>query len=195
MKPQITNSLWFAQINTDGTSLACSESIMNKVEIIFVILAIAVVALDVIVRLVIAPHRRDKFLETLLDSMTGPEAADSTARAPHAAAALDDALAESLLRHFEHSAISRRILAALTADSDGIRESEVFAHVNRQLAHVGKRALPAAVVRRVVIMLMRADLVTLRGGRLELTTGGKRLHALLEVRSTVTMPAPSFVSP
>jgi len=168
---------------------------MSKVEIIFIIIVVVVVALDVIVRLVVVPRRRDMFVEALLDSMTEPESAGQAARFPQAAAALDDSLAESLLRHFEHSATSRRVLAAFTLESDGMRESEILSAVNRKLVHLRKRELPAAVVRRVLIILMRADLAELNGERLELTTAGKRLHALLEMRSTEAMPAPAFVSP
>lgn len=179
-----------------GTRLAKNGSIMSEVGIISVTIAIvAIVTLDIIVRLVAAPHRRDKYLEGLLDSMTEAEPADQMSRAPHASAALDDSLAESLLRHFEQSATSRHVLAALTTRTGGMPEAEVLAAVNRELAHLRKRELPAAVVRKVVMILMGADLAAVRQGRLELTTPGKRLHALLQVRSTEVTPTPAFVSP
>ena len=169
---------------------------MSEVGIILGIIAILTVAMiDIIVRLVIAPRRRDKFLENLLESMTEPEPADQMSRAPHASAALNDSLAESLLRHFEQSATSRHVLAALTSRTSGMHESEVLAAVNRELAHLRKRELPAAVVRKVVMILMGADLAALSQGRLELTTAGKRLHALLQVRSTDGTPATVFASP
>jgi len=195
IEARIANCSHFAPNKTGGTRLACNQSIMSKIEIILTLTVIVVVTLDTIVRLVVVPHRRDKFVETLLDSMTEPEPPDQTARLPHASAALDDSLAESLLRHFEHSATSRRVLAAFTLESDGMRESEILSAVNRKLVHVRKRELPAAVVRRALIILIRANLAELNGERLELTTSGKRLHALLEVRSTGAMPAPAFVSP
>lgn len=179
-----------------GTRLAKNGSIMNEVGIILGIIAIIAVAiLDIIVRLVITPHRRDKYVENLLESMTESEPADPVSRAPHASAALDDSLAESLLRHFEQSATSRHVLAALTTRTSGMHESEVLAAVNRELANLRKQELPAAVVRKVMMILMGADLATLRQGRLELTTAGKRLHALLQVRSTEAAPASAFVSP
>lgn len=169
---------------------------MNDIGIILGIIAIvAVVMLDIIVKLVVAPRRRDKYVESLLDSMTEVEPAGQTARAPHASAAVDDLLAESLLRHFEQSATSRHVLAALTAATGGLPESEVVTAVNRELAHLRKRELPAAVVRKVVMILMGADLAALRQGRFELTTAGKRLHALLQTRATETAPASAFVSP
>lgn len=179
-----------------GTRLAKNRTIMSEVGIILGIIAIVAVAmLDIIVRLVITPHRRDKYLEGLLESMTEAEPADQVSRAPHASAALDDSLAESLLRHFEQSATSRHVLAALTTRTGGMHESEVLAAVNHELASLRKRELPAAVVRKVVMILMGADLAALRQGRLELTTAGKRLNALLQVRSTELTPAPAFVSP
>ena len=55
---------------------------MNEVEIILGIVAIVVVAVaDIVVRLRIAPRRRDKFLEDLLESMTGPEPAGRVSQA------------------------------------------------------------------------------------------------------------------
>jgi hypothetical protein len=127
--------------------------------------------------------------------MTEAEPADQMLRAPHASAALDDSLAESLLRHFEQSATSRHVLAALTSRTNGMDEAEVLGAVNRELAHLHKQELPAVVVRKVVMILMGADLATLRQGQLELTTAGKRLHALLQVRSTAVPSAPAFASP
>ena len=169
---------------------------MNEVGIILGISAIIAVALlDIIVRLMVAPRRREKFLENLLDSMVEPEPANQLPPAPHASAALDDSLAESLLRHFEQSATSRHVLAALTSRAGGMPEAEVLAAVNGQLVRRRKRELPAAVVRRVVMILRGAELAALHQGRLELTIAGKRLHALLQVRSTDTTPASAFVSP
>lgn len=169
---------------------------MSEVGIILGVLAIiAVTLLDIIVRLVVAPHRRDQYLEDLLESMTEPEPTNEKSRTPHASAALDDSLAESLLRHFEQSATSRHVLAALTTRPGGMRESEVLAAVNRELARLRKRELSAAVVRKVALILMGANLAALHQGRLELTTSGKRLHALLQVRSTGATPAPAVVSP
>lgn len=168
---------------------------MNEFGIIVGIIAIvAVIAADIIVRLVIAPHRRDKWTESLLDSMIESESAVWIAPPFPALAGLDDGLSESLLRHFEQSATSRQVLAALAFRTGGMHESEVHAVVNRQLIRLRKRELPASVVRRVVMILMGADLAVLRQGRLELTTAGKRLHALLGVRSAEVLPAAPFAS-
>jgi len=168
---------------------------MNEFGIILGVIAIvAVVAADIVVRLVIAPHRLDKWIESLLDSMIEPESAVRDERLP-VAACLDEVLGESLLRHFEQSATSRQVLAALAFRPNGMHESEVQQTVNGFLAQKHKRELPAAVVRKVVMSLMEADLTALRKGKLQLTTAGNRLYALLEVRSGEASPSPAFASP
>ena len=47
---------------------------MNDTGIILCVVAIAAIAVDGIVRLVIAPRRREKFMEELLDCIVEPEA-------------------------------------------------------------------------------------------------------------------------
>lgn len=169
---------------------------MNEFGIIVGIIAIvAVIAADIIVRLVIAPHRRDKWTESLLDSMIEPESAVRDGRLFPTAACMDEALGESLVRHFEQSAISRHVLAALAFRTDGMHESEVQRAVNGMLAQERKRELPTLAVRKVVMILMGADLAALRQGKFQLTTPGKRLHALLEARSTEALPLAAFASP
>lgn len=168
---------------------------MNEFGIIVGIIAIVAVAADIIVRLVIAPHRRDKWTESLLDSMIEPEPAVRDERLFPTAACVDEALGESLVRHFEQSATSRQVLAVLAFRTGGMHESEVQQAVNGMLAQERKRELPAAVVRKVMMLLMGANLAALRQGNLQLTTAGKRLHALLEVRSTEALPAAAFASP
>lgn len=162
--------------------------------LIGVIALVAVVAADILVRLVIAPHRRDRWTESLLDSMIESKADAREQPILPAAASLDDALGESLVRHFEQSATSRQVLAALAFRAGGTHESEVLTVVNQQLARSRRRELPAAVVRKVMMILMGADLAALRQGRLELTVAGKRLHALLEVRAADGLPSAAFAS-
>jgi hypothetical protein len=70
-------------------------------------------------------HRRDKWTESLLDSMIEPEAAVRDGRLFPTAACLDEALGESLVRHFEQSAIARHVLATLAFRTDGMHEAEV----------------------------------------------------------------------
>lgn len=168
---------------------------MNEIGIILVTIAIAVVATDIVIRLWLAPHRRDRWTETLLDSLIESESADRPAgQVLPATACLDDVMGESLLRHFEQSATSRHVLAALAFRRDGLPESEVFAVVNQALASARKRELPATVLRKVVMVLMGANLAALRQGKFKLTVAGKRLHALLEVRSVAPLPSYAFAS-
>lgn len=184
------------RVGAGGTRLAKNEGIMSEVGIILGIVIILVVAVaDIIVRLRIAPHRRDKFLEDLLDSMTEPEPAEKMGRTPQASMGLDDSLVESLLRHFEMSATSRHILTALALQTEGMNEPEVLSAVNHQLANQRRQELPAAVVRKIVMILMRADLTTIRQGKLEITNAGRHLHTILVSRSTGAAPASAFASP
>ena len=169
---------------------------MSEVGIILGIVVIVVVAVaDIIVRLRIAPRRRDKFLEDLLESMTEPESAEQMERMPQASMGVDDSLVESLIRHFELSAISRHVLAALALRTEGMSEPEVVAAVNHQLARQRRRELPATVVRKIVMILMGADLTTIRQGKLEITNAGRHLHTILQARSTAAAPAAAFASP
>lgn len=169
---------------------------MNEFGIIVGIIAIvAVIVADIIIRLVIAPHRRDKWMESLLDSMIEPESAIRDERLFPTAACVDEELGESLVRHFEQSAISRQVLAALAVRTDGMHESEVQQAVNGMLAQERKRELPTAVVSKIVMILMGANLAARRQGKLQLTIAGKRLHALLEVRSSEALPSAAFASP
>lgn len=168
---------------------------MSEVGIILGIVAIVVVALDIIARLIIAPRSRDKFLENLLESMTEPEPAEQRERVPQSSMRLDDSLAESLIRHFELSATSRHVLAALALRTEGMSEPEVLSAVNHHLARQRRRELPAAVVRKIVMILMGADLTALRQGRLEITNAGRHLHTILHARSSGAAPASAFASP
>jgi|EBPBio282013_DNA_FD.fasta_scaffold17183_1 hypothetical protein len=169
---------------------------MNEVGIILgIFVIVVVVAADMIVRLRIAPSRRDKFLEDLFESMTEPEPAEHMSQVNHAPTVLDHSLVESLLRHFELSAISRQILAALALRTVGMSEPEVVSAVNHQLARQRRQELPAAVVRKVIMILMGADLTALRQGQLEITNAGRHLHTILQERSTAATPAVSFASP
>lgn len=169
---------------------------MNEFGVIVgIVVLVAVVVADIIIRLVIAPHRRDQWTLSLLDSLIESAPAARNARSLPAAAGMDEVLGESLLLHFEQSATSRKVLAALASHAEGLHESEVQTAVNGLLTRERKRELPVAVVRKIVMILMGADLAALRRGRLELTVAGKRLHALLEVRSTDGLPSAAFASP
>ena len=161
---------------------------MNDTGIILAIVAVVAVAVtDIIVRLRIAPRRRDKFVEELLESMTEPE--PNLQGEAQASTQMDVSLLETLLRYFELSATSRQILAALAHRTDGLSEPELLSAVNHGLAARGRRELPAGVVRKIVSLLLRADLTELRQGKLELTNVGRHLHTILQAPSTTERQA------
>ena len=172
------------------------ENIMNEFgTIIAIAVIVCVVAADILVRLVIAPHWRDRFLEELMDNLVEPEPSVVT-DGESQFTLLDETINESLLRHFEQSVTSRKVLDALADKPGALREHEVVAVLNRQLADGHKRPLPTAVVRRIVMILMGSNLVRLHRGRLEITEAGKRLGALLHARTMQRNVAGSaFVSP
>ena len=159
------------------------------------IFAIVVVVADAIARLVVAPRRRDTFLEGLMDTLiethaptqgTGPAPVDTTSIKQ---------LGENLLRHFEQSAISRSVLEVLAIRDEGLNEIGVFDAVNHALTKKHKRELSHTVIRKIMMVLMRADMVTLRQGSLRLTDAGRQLNALLQTRATSSPPPLAFVSP
>jgi len=183
-----------ARLSTGGTPLAKTLNVMNGTEIILCLVALALVVLDVIVRLGTWRHSKDKWLEELLDSLVEPETATEVSIPHRPEPESVGRLGEHLFRHFQQSAVSRNVLAVLAARKGRMRENEVLAAVNRQLQARGRRELPAAVVRKVVTILMGADLVALRKGALEITSAGSELNVLLQPRAAAVPPAPVFVS-
>lgn len=170
---------------------------MSEVLIILstIVIIAAVIVLSVMARQALAPLRRDSYLISLFGSIAEADSANQMSQAPHTSVSVDDSLAESLLRHFEQSLTSRYVLMVLTSATNGMQESELLVAVNRQLSRLRKRKLPAAVVRKVAMILMGANLAALHQGKLKLTVAGRRLHALLQVRSEMQTGAPAFVSP
>ncbi len=167
---------------------------MIVTEIILCVAALGLIALDIIVRLGTARHSKDKWLEELLDTLVEPEIATDVSMADHPEPESVGRLAEHLFRHFQQSAVSRNVLAVLAARKGRMHENELLAALNRQLQARGRRDLPAAVVRKVVTILMGADLVALRKGALEITSAGSELNVLLQPRAAAVPPAPVFVS-
>lgn len=158
---------------------------MNLAEIILCVTAIVVVAADIIVRLMIAPHRNHKFIEDLCDGITELQPATELKAMDRAAEPTVGRLEESLLRHFEQSTVSREVLKTLASQARGMSEAEVLAAVNHRLAQKRRRELRAAIVRKVVMILMGADFVVLRDGSLWITDVGKHLNACLHRRNQV----------
>lgn len=166
---------------------------MSEIGITLGMIAIVVVAMaDIIVRLRIGPHRRDEFLEDLLESMTEREPVEQLERAPQAATRLDDSLIESLVRYFELSATSRYILNTLALRTEGMSESEVLSAVNNHLASQRRRELPEAVVQKVAKLLTRTGLTARHDGKFEITNAGRHLYSVLQARSTRSTPAAAF---
>lgn len=155
---------------------------MNLSEIILLLLAVAAIGVDILVRLVIAPHRRDQMLTEMLDNLIEPDLASAPAvLRPELTHSLDQ-LGGNLLRYFEQAAVSRNILETLAVCENGLSEKAVLAAVNHQLEERRKRALPETVVRKVMMILMGADFVVLKEGSLRITEAGRMLHTALRAR-------------
>ena len=152
-----------------------------NMELLLITIAIVVVAADVLVRLVLLPNRRDKFIGELLDNLMEPAAATESVPGAEQALVLPLDLREPLLRHFEKSTASRQILRTL-ANGQGMTQKELSAALNQSLAEKGKPPLPLAVARRVAITLLQAGLVGIENGALRITELGRNLNLLLDGR-------------
>lgn len=167
---------------------------MNEAVIFLCVVAIAVVAADAIVRLVLAPRSRDAFLEKLIDTLIETDAATQGATRDHSDARSIEQLSENLLRHFEQSAISRNVLEVLAIRDEGLNEIGILEAVNHRLVEKHKRELPQTVIRKIVMVLMGADMIALRNGSLQITDAGRQLNALLQARVTCGQPSAAFAS-
>lgn len=78
---------------------------------------------------------------------------------------------------------------------EGLNETEILEAVNHGLAQKQKHELPQTVIRKIMMVLMRANMVALRQGSLRLTDAGRQLNALLQTRATSSPPPLAFVSP
>ena len=168
---------------------------MNEPIIILCVFAIVVVVADAVVRLVLAPRRRDRFLEGLMDSLIAAGGATQDPKAGPADAIPIEQLSDNLFRHFEQSATSRSVLEVLAIRNEGLNETGIVEAVNHGLAQKQNRELPQAVVRKIIMVLLRADMIALRQGSLRLTDAGRQLNALLQTRAARSRPSLAFVSP
>ena len=155
---------------------------MNIAEIILILVAVGLVAADIAVRLIIAPRNRDRWVGELLDVLHEPQPDVEAAPAIAPKLLPSESLGESLLRHFTQSSLSCRIVEILAANGSGMHEAEIAAAANAQLAEKNRRPMPEAAVRKVVMILMGADFVSLRHGQLSLTHLGRQLHQVLVER-------------
>lgn len=86
---------------------------MNEPIIILCVFAILVVVASVVVRLALAPRRRNLFLESLMDILIETDRATQDTKPGHAEAISIEQLSDNLFRHFERSTISRNVLGGL----------------------------------------------------------------------------------
>src|SRR5688572_21621221 len=94
------------------------RTIMDQQNIYLVIVAIAIVALDIFVRLYHSRERRDGFYKSLLEMQAG-----LAARKPVPATTpsnVDDSLSRALLAYFQQSFTSRQVIGALATSVDGV---------------------------------------------------------------------------
>jgi len=155
---------------------------MNIAEIVLVIAGVCILAADIAVRLVIAPHNKDRLVEDLLNILHEPHPVSNAVPGLAPTHLPSESLGEGLLRHFTQSWLSCRIVATLAASDAEMRESDIVAEINAVLIESGRRALPEVAVRKVLMILMGADFVTLRHGALSLTALGRHLHSVLDER-------------
>lgn len=150
---------------------------MNTAEIILILVAVGMVAADLAFRLAIAPHKQDHLVADLLDILHEPEITPETALPREFSPS--QSLGESLLRHFTQSSLSCRVLHVLAARGTGMHEADIATAVNTELIKQRRWPLPEAAVRKVVMILMGSDFVSLRHGLLSLTDLGRQMHRVL----------------
>lgn len=149
--------------------------------VVLVTIAIVVVAADVIVRLVVLPRRKERFIRELLDHLVEVDAEKEPAALAEATSSPAGDLQECLLRYFEKSGTSREILHTL-AGCEGLTQRELSSALNRALTEKGKTPLPLAVARRVVMILVHAGLLEVDRSVLQITKPGQNLNLLLQTR-------------
>ena len=153
---------------------------MSMVEIILVLIVMAIAAADIVVRLYVAPKRKDQLVEDLLDVLHEPDDVPSLDAAR--ARAISGNLMESLLRHFMQSTLSRQIVESLATRQAGLCEREVVDRLVERLEGEGAKALPLAAIRKVLTILMGSDLVVMSHGAIRLTAAGQDLYNVLHDR-------------
>lgn len=184
---------------------------VNNGQIILLGLGAVAIAADILVRCVIAPDRKEKMLETLLDSLMEPDASGPihaahpagefpSAEAPSAlaengaAVQLPEPLAVCLLQYFAQAATSREVLRVLAGEADGMSDGLVAAAVNLRLTERGKPPLPRNVVNRVIKILAGSNLISRQGDRLALTELGEQLSVLVRKDRPPMDAKPCFAS-
>lgn len=163
---------------------------MNQPEmtatIVIIAIAVLLVAADIIVRLVIMPARKEKFIHDLLDQLVEPSVEAEASVSPGVTAVPAADLHECLLRLFEKSSTSREILDSL-ANGKGLTQEELSIALNQRRAQKGKPALPLAVPRRVAVSLLHSGLVGVEHGLMRVTEMGQDLNSLLQNRKKASL--------
>jgi hypothetical protein len=146
---------------------------MNQQDVYLVIVAIAIVALDIFVRLYYAHDRRDAFYRSLLQMQSG-----LSSRTPISVTApenADDSLSHALLAYFKQSFTSRQVMTALATSVDGMPGRQLEKQIAETVAEKWNRELSINAIRRVIMILMGANLVNLHDGKFALTNVGWNL--------------------
>lgn len=136
------------------------------------LIAIAVIALDIIVRVFIYPGRRDRFYQALLEMQSGMPARRNVVRHE---LAVDEPLSEALLTYFQQSFTSRQVMTALALDPGGLPGKQLEQQIADHVAKKWNRHLSLNAIRRVLMILVGANLVEIRDGKFALTGIGWKL--------------------
>lgn len=147
---------------------------MEAYHVLLVAAAVGIIATDVLVRLRVAPDRRDRTLDELLCVFAGTELPRTIEFEPQL-----NSVADSLLKHFQQSFASRHIVQALVETPRGLTSKELEDRLNEMAKRYGKSSVPSSAIRKVAMILMGAGFVKLTDGRFEMTELGCALHSML----------------
>lgn len=148
---------------------------MELTHIYIVAIVIIVVAIDILVRVRMAPRGRDAFYKALIEMGTGM-------RSERRLSPMDEeqlSLSHALLQVFQESFTSRQVITALAKAPDGLNGKELEDHVRDTAVQKYNRPLSINAIRRVVMILMGANIVDFRDGRFAMTGVGWTLHSRL----------------
>ena len=148
---------------------------MEAYHILLIAAALGVVATDALVRLRVAPERRDNIVDELLGVFVQTDVPRTIADTEPQS----NTVADSLLKHFQQSFASRHIVRALVEAPHGLNVKELEDTLNEIAKRSGKNSLPSSAIRKVAMILMGAGFVKLTDGRFEMTELGWALHSML----------------
>ena len=146
---------------------------MEAYHILLIAAALGVVATDALMRLRVAPERRD----SIVDELLGVFARTGLPRTIEFTEPQLNTVADSLLKHFQQSFASRHIVHALVETPRGLTAKELEDTLNEIAKRSGKNSVPSSAVRKVAMILMGAGFVKLTDGRFEMTELGCALHS------------------